>query len=207
MDFAGGTAVHVCSGSSVAAFAVFAQLEARDWTATVAFGNRTARLDVKTWKIWRWVSFSGTPRGNEVELTANSSETHPAVNGTAPGARRQAPTPSPESDVEREQAQLPYSINHMVLGTALLWIGWFGFNGGSALGANLRAVSACLATQTAASAGGTIGLLLQWGLTWLDRMVVDPAELSHTPSMQEFCDGVIAGLVAITPAAGYVSID
>ncbi|KIW68882.1 hypothetical protein PV04_04796 [Phialophora macrospora] len=131
MDFAGGTAVHVCSGSSVAAFAVFAQLEARDWTAT--------------------------------------------------------------SDAETVQARLPYSINHMVLGTALLWIGWFGFNGGSALGANLRAVSACLATQTAASAGGTVGLLLQWGLSRLDRMV-------------EFCDGVIAGLVAITPAAGYVPV-
>ncbi|ETI24842.1 hypothetical protein G647_04212 [Cladophialophora carrionii CBS 160.54] len=127
MDFAGGTAVHVCSGSSVAAFA------------------------------------------------------------------QQPSTPSPESDLEIQQAQLPYSINHMVLGTALLWIGWFGFNGGSALGANLRAVSACLATQTAACAGGTVGLLLQWGLSRLDRMA-------------EFCDGVIAGLVAITPAAGYVPV-
>ncbi|EXJ60328.1 hypothetical protein A1O7_04480 [Cladophialophora yegresii CBS 114405] len=142
MDFAGGTAVHVCSGSSVAAFA------------------------------------------------------------QQPSA---APPPR-QSDLEMEQAQLPYSINHMVVGTALLWIGWFGFNGGSALGANLRAVSACLATQTAACAGGTIGLLLQWGAIRLDRIAEDPDQLFHTPSIQEFCDGVIAGLVAITPAAGYVPV-
>ncbi|OCT52872.1 high-affinity ammonium transporter [Cladophialophora carrionii] len=206
MDFAGGTAVHVCSGSSVAAFAVFAQIEARNWTASVTFGNRMVKLDVKTWRIWRWISSSPLPRGTEVELTATPPETVSGVHGIVPTPQQQPSTPSPESDLEIQQAQLPYSINHMVLGTALLWIGWFGFNGGSALGANLRAVSACLATQTAACAGGTVGLLLQWGLSRLDRMAVDPAQLFHTPSMQEFCDGVIAGLVAITPAAGYVPV-
>ncbi|KIW76466.1 hypothetical protein Z517_11212 [Fonsecaea pedrosoi CBS 271.37] len=113
----------------------------------------------------------------------------------------------PAASLDRETSSLPYSINHMTLGTCLLWVGWFGFNGGSALGANLRAVSACLATQAAASAGGTIGLLFHWGLGWLDKRVsTEPDTLIHIPSIQEFCDGVIAGLVAITPAAGYVPV-
>lgn len=205
MDFAGGTAVHVCSGSSVAAFAVFSQFEDRGWTATATFAQRKLAIDLKTWRFWRWLSFSKLSNGSDVELRTNSPETSQVPSGrNSQSTRQQMAAPqAPVPDLDHEE--LPYSINHMVLGTALLWVGWFGFNGGSALGANLRAVSACLATQTAASAGGTIGLLLQWALIRGDRMIQRPDDvLIHTPSMQEFCDGVIAGLVAITPAAGYV---
>ncbi|KIY03272.1 uncharacterized protein Z520_01739 [Fonsecaea multimorphosa CBS 102226] len=205
MDFAGGTAVHVCSGSSVAALAVISQLDAANWRIKVVLRKRTVNFKLKTWKAWRWVSVEKHTTHNHVELRTNSPEAPYAANGYAAHGHTQAPGPeNPTERHQRDGSTLPYSINHMVLGTALLWVGWFGFNGGSALGANLRAVSACLATQSAACAGGTIGLLVQWGLGRYDKKRV--AEPDLTPSIQEFCDGVIAGLVAITPAAGYVPV-
>ncbi|OAL39684.1 hypothetical protein AYO20_01081 [Fonsecaea nubica] len=207
MDFAGGTAVHVCSGSSVAALATISQFEAANWHTTLVLRRQTFEIDLKTWKVWKWLSVRNRSARSEVELRTNFPETEHAVNGHARGPRPQTPPERPAASLDRETSSLPYSINHMVLGTCLLWVGWFGFNGGSALGANLRAVSACLATQAAASAGGTIGLLFHWGLGWLDKRVsTEPDTLIHIPSIQEFCDGVIAGLVAITPAAGYVPV-
>jgi len=56
----------------------------------------------------------------------------------------------------------PHNIVNVVLGTALLWIGWFGFNGGSALGASLKAVSACVSAHLAACAGGLMRTLLEY---------------------------------------------
>lgn len=85
----------------------------------------------------------------------------------------------------------PHNVTHVVLGTVFLWVGWFGFNGGSALAANLRAVMACFVTHTAASVGGITWCLLDY-------------RLERKFSVVGFCSGAIAGLVAITPAAGYV---
>jgi Amt family ammonium transporter len=85
----------------------------------------------------------------------------------------------------------PHNVTHVVLGTVFLWVGWFGFNGGSALGANLRAVMACIVTHIAASVGGFTWCLLDY-------------RLEKKWSTVGFCSGVIAGLVAITPASGYV---
>ncbi|KAL8405456.1 hypothetical protein RB596_004356 [Gaeumannomyces avenae] len=85
----------------------------------------------------------------------------------------------------------PHNVTHVVLGTVFLWVGWFGFNGGSALGANLRAVMSLLVTNIAAGVGGITWCLLDY-------------RLERKWSTIGFCSGVIAGLVAITPAAGYV---
>lgn len=85
----------------------------------------------------------------------------------------------------------PHNVTHVVLGTVFLWVGWFGFNGGSALAGNLRAVMACLVTHIAASVGGFTWCLLDY-------------RLEKKWSTVGFCSGVIAGLVAITPASGYV---
>ncbi|KAK1826558.1 ammonium transporter mep2 [Podospora conica] len=85
----------------------------------------------------------------------------------------------------------PHNVTHVVLGTVFLWVGWFGFNGGSALAANLRAVMACLVTHIAACVGGFTWCLLDY-------------RLERKWSTVGFCSGVIAGLVAITPGAGYV---
>jgi Amt family ammonium transporter len=87
----------------------------------------------------------------------------------------------------------PANIPYVLIGTGLLWFGWFGFNAGSALGANSLAVSAFLTTNTAAGAAG---------LSW---MFFDVAR-GKKPSVLGFCIGAVVGLVAITPGAGLVSI-
>jgi Amt family ammonium transporter len=88
-------------------------------------------------------------------------------------------------------AYKPNNTSFVVLGTLMLWFGWFGFNGGSALSANLRAAQACIVTNLAASVAG---------LTW---MFWD-YRLERKWSAVGFCSGAISGLVAITPASGFV---
>ncbi|MDO8489751.1 MAG: ammonium transporter [Candidatus Omnitrophota bacterium] len=87
----------------------------------------------------------------------------------------------------------PHNMPFVVLGTALLWFGWFGFNAGSALAANGLAVNAFVVTNTAAAAAGLSWALIEWirnGKTTIFGV----------------CSGAVAGLVAITPAAGFVSV-
>ncbi|EFY88355.1 ammonium permease [Metarhizium acridum CQMa 102] len=86
----------------------------------------------------------------------------------------------------------PHSVTNVVLGTVFLWVGWFGFNGGSALAMNLRAVMACYVSNLAASCGGIVWVLLDY-------------RLERKWSTIGFCSGAISGLVAITPAAGFVA--
>ncbi|MDP2904703.1 MAG: ammonium transporter [Candidatus Omnitrophota bacterium] len=87
----------------------------------------------------------------------------------------------------------PHNMPFVVIGTALLWFGWFGFNAGSALAANGLAVNAFVVTNTAAAAAG-----LSWAcIEWLRN---------GKPTIFGVCSGAVAGLVAITPAAGFVSV-
>ncbi|MCJ1234191.1 ammonium transporter Amt1 [Varicellaria rhodocarpa] len=85
----------------------------------------------------------------------------------------------------------PHNVTHIVIGTVFLWVGWFGFNAGSALGANMRAVMAAVVTNLAASTGGLTWCLLDY-------------RLEKKWSTVGFCSGVVAGLVAITPGSGFV---
>ena len=87
----------------------------------------------------------------------------------------------------------PANIPYVLIGTGLLWFGWFGFNAGSALAANSLSVSAFATTNTAAAAAG---------LSWMFFDVVK----GKKPSVLGFCIGAVVGLVAITPAAGFVAI-
>jgi Amt family ammonium transporter len=96
-------------------------------------------------------------------------------------------------------------VNNVILGTALLWIGWFGFNGGSALGGNLRALSAITSTHIAACSGGSANLLIFWFLNNLAQKYPLRAN-DRKLSIMMFCDGAVIALVAITPAAGYVRL-
>jgi ammonium transporter, Amt family len=90
------------------------------------------------------------------------------------------------------KAILPHNLPFTLLGTALLWFGWFGFNAGSSLGANEVAVNAFVVTNTAAAAAG-----LSWAvLDWI---------FNDKPTVLGTATGAVAGLVAITPAAGFVS--
>jgi ammonium transporter, Amt family len=86
----------------------------------------------------------------------------------------------------------PHDLSLAVIGTGLLWVGWFGFNGGSALGANSRASMAIIATHLAASTGA-----LTWmALEWFTR---------RKPSVLGMISGAVAGLGTITPASGFVA--
>lgn len=85
----------------------------------------------------------------------------------------------------------PYDLTLAVIGTALLWVGWFGFNGGSALSAGSRATMAILATHLAACAGALAWMFMEW---WTRKK----------PSVLGIISGAIAGLGTITPASGYI---
>jgi ammonium transporter, Amt family len=85
----------------------------------------------------------------------------------------------------------PFDLSLAVIGTGLLWVGWFGFNGGSALTAGSRAAFAIFATHLAASAGALTWMLLEW---WT----------RGKPSVLGVISGAVAGLGTITPASGFV---
>ncbi len=95
--------------------------------------------------------------------------------------------------VRKDMRLLPHHLGYSVIGTGLLWFGWFGFNAGSALGAGDVAVSAMIVTNTSAAMG-----MLAW-------MLMDKINTGK-PTMLGALSGAIAGLAAITPAAGYVNI-
>ncbi len=90
-----------------------------------------------------------------------------------------------------QEAMPPHNLPFSVIGAGLLWVGWFGFNAGSALAADGLATSAFVATHAAAAAAALAWLVMDW--------------LRGKPTMLGAASGAVAGLVAITPAAGFVS--
>ncbi|RZM26373.1 MAG: ammonium transporter [Pedobacter sp.] len=97
-----------------------------------------------------------------------------------------------KSHIEHQEVP-PANIPYVLIGTGLLWFGWFGFNAGSALGSGSLAVSAFATTNIAAGAAG---------LSWMFFDVLR----GKKPSVLGFCIGAVVGLVAITPGAGFVAI-
>jgi ammonium transporter, Amt family len=87
----------------------------------------------------------------------------------------------------------PHNLPFAVLGAGLLWVGWFGFNAGSALAANGLAANAFITTHIAAALAGFTWALLDW-------------VMNKRPTMLGVITGAVAGLVAITPAAGFVGV-
>lgn len=92
----------------------------------------------------------------------------------------------------REEPILPHNIPMTVLGAGLLWFGWFGFNGGSALAANGLAVSAFVTTNTSAAAATLSWMVIEW-------------ICRGKPTVLGAASGAVAGLVSITPGAGFVT--
>jgi Amt family ammonium transporter len=86
----------------------------------------------------------------------------------------------------------PHSMVLCMVGTGMLWVGWYGFNAGSALGADAVAANAFTTTTLAAATAGMVWALIEW-------------IFKGKPSVLGFCSGIVAGLVVITPAAGFVS--
>lgn len=95
--------------------------------------------------------------------------------------------------IRKNAKLLPHHLGYSVIGTGLLWFGWFGFNAGSALGANNLAVSAMIVTNTSAAMG-----MLAWVL--MDKLN------TGKPTLLGALSGAVAGLATITPAAGYVNV-
>ena len=96
------------------------------------------------------------------------------------------------SGIDKKREIRPNNIPFVILGAAILWFGWFGFNGGSALAADDIAVQAIVNTNMAAAAAAVSWMLMDW---WR----------RGKPSAVGIAVGAVAGLVAITPAAGYVT--
>jgi Amt family ammonium transporter len=86
----------------------------------------------------------------------------------------------------------PFNLGLTMAGAGLLWVGWFGFNAGSAVASDGRAGLAMAVTHIAASAGAVAWMLGEWAVR-------------GRPSLLGLCSGLVAGLVAITPAAGFVT--
>lgn len=87
----------------------------------------------------------------------------------------------------------PYNLGLTMVGAGLLWVGWFGFNAGSAVAADGRAGLAMAVTHVAAAAGAVSWMLGEW-------------VMRGRPSLLGLCSGLVAGLVAVTPAAGFVTL-
>lgn len=90
-----------------------------------------------------------------------------------------------------QEPLMPANLAYTMIGASLLWVGWMGFNGGSAGAADGRAGMAILVTQMAAAAAALAWMFAEW-------------VARGTPTLLGLCSGVVAGLVAITPASGYV---
>ena len=86
----------------------------------------------------------------------------------------------------------PTNIPYVILGAGILWFGWFGFNGGSALASNSLAVSAVVTTNLAAAAAAVSWMLLDWAI-------------KGKPSAVGIAVGAVCGMAAITAASGYVN--
>jgi Amt family ammonium transporter len=90
-----------------------------------------------------------------------------------------------------KEPMAPHSMVLCMVGTGMLWVGWYGFNAGSALGADAVATNAFVTTTLCAGTAGLFWALAEW-------------VLKGKPSVLGFCSGIVAGLVVITPAAGFV---
>jgi ammonium transporter, Amt family len=190
MDWAGGNAVHICSGASVFGFSVVYLFKRSGSVLRTARtpSHKTSSIEQES----RTPADGNGPAREMVESTMNNQE--PQDNQDPAGSTL---------DLE----SMPHNVNNAIFGTTLIWIGWFGFNGGSALGANLRAVSATISTNIAAVVGGMTALWIHNGIKLVfEKLGALKPKSERRQAVIEFCDGAVAGLVAITPAAGYVSL-
>jgi len=94
---------------------------------------------------------------------------------------------------DKHRVKIPHNLPYVVLGTTILWFGWFGFNGGSALSAGGLSSLAMVNTHMAASVGSVTWVFLDWFFR------------GH-PTLVGACSGIVAGLVAVTPASGFVQL-
>jgi ammonium transporter, Amt family len=162
--------------------AVAGRMKFGAWAAFVPLWSLLVYVPIFKWVYGGWlfergsIDFAG---GTAIHVTAGIAALA-AVKVLGP--RKGWPT----------EGQPPHSMPLVMLGTGILWFGWFGFNAGSALAANGQAVQAFMNTFLAAAAAGLAWIVVEW------------LRDGH-PTNLGAASGIVAGLVAITPAAGYVS--
>jgi len=139
--------------------------------------------------IAHWVWGGGWLQGLGVEDFAGGLVVHISAGVSALAA---AIVLGKRTGIAKSDEVRPNNVPFVILGAAMLWFGWFGFNGGSALAANEVAVQALVNTNLAAAAAAVTWMLVDWSR-------------KGKPSAVGISIGAVAGLVAITPAAGYVA--
>jgi ammonia channel protein AmtB len=201
--------VHITAGSSVLAHGVFyvSILPKIESLLGSMFGSPSDD------------SLNGTLQQNG-HATTNPAISADSNNNNAGTIAATVGAPASHHDTHRLSQTEAGAIGqtNVILGSLFLWLGWFGFNGGSALGANLRAVSACMCTHLAACSGGVTFCLMSAVVEYVwpedDSERADqnntrqrPARHALKPikfSIVDFCNGAIIGLVCVTPAAGFI---
>jgi len=194
LDFAGGTPVHITSGTTCLAFYLFFARQTKKYPWQTTKKKETPIVDPA---INPYTQTIDEPNNQDNTAAENGQAGIPQHEGNV----NADPEPATTND-DPLVKNPPHNVNNVVLGTGLLWLGWLGFNGGSALAGNMRAASACVCTHVAACSGGTTSLLLEW--LWNLGSRSSGKETGKIVSVSQFCDGVVIGLVAITPGAGFV---
>jgi ammonium transporter, Amt family len=197
-----GIDVHSVSGTIPTLIFVLFQMTFACISVAIILGSVVDRMKFSSWIVFTllWVTFVYTPvcnwvwgggwmhkmgaldfaGGNVVHINAGVSG---LVLALVLGKRRGY----------GKEPMIPSSVTFTALGAGLLWFGWFGFNAGSQLAADGVAASAFMVTNTAAAIGGLAWLFVEW-------------KHSKKPTVLGLASGAIAGLVAITPAAGFVTL-
>lgn len=167
LDYAGGTPVHITAGYGALAYSLM-------------LGKR-AGMDA-VWSSTRWIRFR--------RLLSRKVRSHHSESDDYNTSSSLASEKATDSALLALDAR-PHSVLLVVLGTALMWAGWMGFNAGASIVPTLRTLQAVINTNISGAMAGITWMLLDFrmGRKW---------------SVVGFCSGVISGLVAITPAAGFV---
>lgn len=200
--FLSGIDIHSVSGSIPTIIFVLFQMTFACISIAIVLGSVVDRMKFSSWILFTilWITFAYAPvcnwawgggwmhhigaldfaGGNVVHINAGVSG---LVLALVLGKR----------NGYGKEAMIPSSVAFTALGAGLLWFGWFGFNAGSELAADGVAASAFMVTNTAASIAGLAWLFVEW-------------KISGKPTVLGLASGAVAGLVGITPAAGFVSL-
>jgi ammonium transporter, Amt family len=154
-----------------------------------------------SWNRHGWLKKKGSldwAGGTPVHISSGAAALSYSLWLRSPRTQRGTPR-EPRGDACQPHQLHPHNMTYALLGTAFCWVGWFGFNAGSALRADMRATSAFVATNLAAVTGGLTWVLIEIGFGR------EKADGKRRWSSIGFSMGVFSALVAITPAAGFVS--
>jgi len=197
-----GTTANTAYSSTIPALLYFAfQLKFAAITPALIIGAFAGRIRLKPLLIFilAWVTFIYFPiahwiwgDGGWLHVLGVEDFAGGMVVHTSAGVSAVAAALVIGRGVDFGKESRPNNVPYVILGTAILWFGWFGFNGGSSLAADGVGVNALVTTNLAAAAAGISWMLLDW--IWKGK-----------PSAVGMCVGFVCGLAAVTPAAGFVS--